>query len=242
MISSLPGFLGFLEPILYQPLLNILVFFYYYIRDLGIAVILLTLPVKILLAPVIIKSITDRKKMAKIQPEIQKIKEKHKNDRQKQGMMMMELFRREKFNPLSGFLLIILQLPILLVLFFLFKDIAEGVNLYPLYYNFTPVPQAISPYFFGLINLAAPNIILAVTAGMAQFLQVKGIFQSKKNEPKKEKAQFSPQEQITNIMTKHLVYFLPIMIVFASLMLPSVLALYFTFSSLFIAGLQYFYK
>lgn len=243
-ISSLPGFLNFLEPILYQPLLNILILFYYHIGDLGIAIILLTILIKLLLYPLVIKSIVARKKMTDIQPKIKEIKEKYKDNPQKQGTMMMQLFQKNKVNPLSGCLPLILQMPILLILFFLFKDIVGDIDLSPLYYNFIPIPQAISPYFFGLnsINLANPNIILTLVVGVSQFLQTKTMSPVKTKESKKQRIDMSPKELITDMMTKQMVYVLPIMIMVFALMLPSALALYWTFSSLFTAGAQYLHS
>ncbi len=239
MTSSLPGFLGFLEPILYQPLLNALVLFYYHIGDLGIAVILLTILIKFLLYPLIVKSVRARKKMTDIQPKMKKIKEKYKDNPQKQGVMIMQLFQKNKVNPLSGCLPLILQMPILLVLFFLFRDIVGDIDLSPLYYNFIPIPQMISPYFFNLINLSKSNIFLALVAGFFQFLQAKTMGPMMASKTKKEKINMSSKELITDMMTKQVVYILPIMTMVFALMLPSALALYWAVSALFTAGFQY---
>src|SRR3989344_8243509 len=108
--------------ILYKPLFNLLVFLYQYItfEDLGTAIILLTVIIRFILFPLFYKSFKNQTLMQKIQPEIQRIQHEHKENREKQAQALLELYKTHKVNPFSGFLMILVQIPILIVLYQLF--------------------------------------------------------------------------------------------------------------------------
>ena len=83
-------------------------------HDLGLAVILLTLIVKFILVPISHKTIKTQKKLKELEPEITKLKEKHKDDQQGQALKIMELYKEHGVNPFSGVFLMFIQLPIIL--------------------------------------------------------------------------------------------------------------------------------
>lgn len=163
---------AFFNTILYQPLFNALVFLYNTVafQDLGIAIILLTLVVRLILYPLFYKSFRNQTLMQKLQPEIQKIQHNHKHDREKQARVLMELYRQHRVNPFSSFLLILVQLPILIVLYRLFL---QGItpdsfaNLYP----FVPAPAVLHHSFLGLIDLQSRSILIVVLAAVLQYGQ-----------------------------------------------------------------------
>src|SRR3989344_3766047 len=116
MISAL------FNTLLYEPFYNGLIFLVSIIPggDVGIAVILLTIAVKLALFSVSYRSIQSQVTMRELEPEVQRIKEQYKNDRQQQGVRMMELYKQHKINPFAGFLLLFVQIPVILALYFVF--------------------------------------------------------------------------------------------------------------------------
>ncbi|MEK7071932.1 MAG: YidC/Oxa1 family membrane protein insertase [Patescibacteria group bacterium] len=208
--------------ILYQPLFNVLILFYQYIpgKDFGVAVILLTILIRLVLYPLMTKSIRSQKILTELQPKIQEIQQKFKNDKQTQAKEIMALYKREKINPLGGFLPLLIQLPILIALYQVFW---KGV-----------LVEGIDPTFLGILNLAQPSIILAVLAGICQF------FQTKTMTPKAQKVKDGDKVgQFSNMMQKQMLYIFPIFTVFILFKMPSAIGLYWVVTSLFSIGQQY---
>lgn len=166
---------GIFHTILYQPLFNALIFLYNTVafKDFGVAIILLTIIVRIILYPLFYKSFRNQTIMQKIQPEIQRIQHDHKGDKEKQARLMMELWKTHKVNPLSGTLLLFLQIPVLIVLYKIFlSDFSPeilGANLY----SFITSPGSINPVFLGLINLKSRSIVIVVLSAILQYIQGK---------------------------------------------------------------------
>jgi YidC/Oxa1 family membrane protein insertase len=214
--------------ILYRPLFNVLVFLYQFLpgHDFGLAVIALTVLIRLLLYPVMIQSIKSQKQLQEIQPELKEIQNKFKGDKEKQSRAMMELYQRKKFNPFGGCLPLLVQLPILLALYRVFWHGLQPEQLSFLY-SFIPSPGEINPYFFGLINLSQPNLILAFIAGAAQFFQMKMIMPKKKKEEGQKGGQFS------QMMQKQMLYFLPVFTVLILWRLPSAIGVYWLITALF---------
>ncbi|MBI4126326.1 MAG: membrane protein insertase YidC, partial [Deltaproteobacteria bacterium] len=109
------------------PILYLLKFFYGLIHNYGVAIILLTLFIKLLLHPINKKSMKSMKAMQKLQPEIKKLQEKFKADRNRLNQEMMLLFRRHKVNPMGGCLPMLLQFPIYIALY---KVLWNSIELY----------------------------------------------------------------------------------------------------------------
>ena len=100
-----------------NPLADLLAFFYAPFHSYGIAIMLLTLVVMVVLLPLTVKGTRSMLAMQKLAPEIKKLQEKHKNDRQKLSEETMALYRDNKINPLGGCFPLLLQLPVFLVLY-----------------------------------------------------------------------------------------------------------------------------
>jgi YidC/Oxa1 family membrane protein insertase len=229
-------FISAFNTILYQPLFNALVLLYQYLpgRDFGIAVIVLTLLIRIILYPLMVKSIKSQKILSELQPKIQEIQQKFKNDKERQTKEMMALYQKEKINPFGGCLPLLLQLPILIALYRVFwKGLQPEATSH--LYSFVPNPGVIDPTFFGLINLAETSLVLAVLAGLTQF------FQSKMLLPKTKKAKQGGGQmaQFSEMMQKQMLYFFPIFTVFILWRLPSAIGLYWIITALFSIGQQY---
>jgi len=107
------GYFGFIA----VPLLHVLNFFHQYTGSYGLDIILLTIVIKLLLWPLTQKSIVSMKRMQKLQPQMQRIKDKYGEDKERLNKEMMDLYKRNKVNPLGGCLPMVLQLPVFIGLY-----------------------------------------------------------------------------------------------------------------------------
>lgn len=206
----------------YQPILNLLVFLYNTVsfQDLGLAIIFLTVVIKAILWPLSQKSIKAQKSLQDLQPKINEIKEKYKDDKQQQGQAMIQLYKDHKINPFSSCLPLLIQLPFLWAVFQVFRD---GLNnKLSLVYPFINKPETINTFAFGFLDLSKPNIYLAILAGLAQFWQAK-MMMAKKVAIKSEG---SKDEEMAAIMNKQMLYFMPALTVFIGWTLPGGLTMY----------------
>ena len=224
---------NFFYIILYQPLFNILIFLYNTVpgHDFGIAIILLTLIIRIILFPLSIKAINSQRKLQKLQPKIKDIQDKHKNDRETQAKETLALYKAEKINPFSGLLLALIQLPILIALYKVFWN---GLNPKELafLYNFVANPGHVNEMFLHIIDLSKYNIFFAVLAGLVQYFQTKMLL------PKVQKSEKKGPD-MAEMMQKQMTYFLPVFTVIILLKLPSALGLYWIASGIFSIVQQY---
>ena len=229
-------FINAFHTLLYQPLFNALIFLYQFLpgKDFGVAVIVLTIIIRIILYPLMLKSIKSQKMLTELQPQIQEIQQKYKNDKEKQAKEMMALYQREKINPLGGCLPLLLQLPILFALYRVFWKGLSPESMSSLY-NFVPSPGEINPSFLGLINLAEPSLILAVLAGIFQFFQTKMLTPT----PKKTSVKGDQMSQFSNMMQKQMLYFFPLFTVFILWKLPAAIGIYWVITALFSIFQQY---
>ncbi|MHB1117971.1 MAG: YidC/Oxa1 family membrane protein insertase, partial [Minisyncoccota bacterium] len=136
---------GFFSTFFYQPLYNALVFLVSVVpgSNVGVSIILLTVGVRSVLLPFSHKSVVSQAKMREIAPHIEKLKEKHKDDKQEQARKMMELYREYGINPFSGLLLLIIQLPIIFALYFVFFKGLPHLNEGHLY-SFVHLPETVN--------------------------------------------------------------------------------------------------
>lgn len=219
--------------ILYQPLFNVLMLLYVYIpgHDLGLAIIGLTLIIRLILYPSYAQTLRAQQQLKNIQPEIDRVKDLHKEDKAKQSQELMQVYKDNKVNPLGSCLPMIIQLPILYALYRVFM-VGLNIDSLDLLYSWFPrVPTTINNIFLGFtgitflqIDLAAPNVYLAVIAGLAQFLQ--SWLMSK----------FNPIGQgggTAKIINMQMMYLFPVITVMIGLSLPAALALYWVATTVF---------
>ncbi|OIO61351.1 MAG: hypothetical protein COX57_10340 [Alphaproteobacteria bacterium CG_4_10_14_0_2_um_filter_63_37] len=143
-----------------RPLLDLLVFFEGYLGNWGLAIIMLTLAIKIVLFPLANASYKSLNGMRKLTPKLQELKEKYKDDRQKQSQEMMALYQKHKINPMGGCLPILIQIPIF---FALYRVFASAVEL------------RMAPFYGWITDMTAqdPYYILPVLFGISMFIQQK---------------------------------------------------------------------
>jgi YidC/Oxa1 family membrane protein insertase len=220
--------LEFFRTILIYPLLNLLVFTYNYIPDIGVVIIILTVLIRLLLLPSFHKSLKHQKALADLQPKMNEIRDKYKDDKERQARAMMELYSAHKVNPLSSCLPLLIQLPILIALYQVFIRSLNGHGLEGIY-SFITTPSSIDPHFFGLINLAEKNIYMAVVAAILQF------WQAKISQPK-----IQSTDPTAKMLAMQTMYFFPVLTLIIGLQFPAGLALYWIVTTLFGIGQQYY--
>jgi len=244
--------------LLYQPLLNGLIFFYKIFGNLGWAIVALTVLIRLLLIPLTLPSLRAASKIKEIAPELEKLKKKYRNDKQKFTQAQLEIYRRYKINPAAGCLPQIIQLIILIALYQAFAkvlqpdgDIINKINevLYP--FLKLPVETVINTRFFYL-NLARPDVFrlsgfafplpgfFLLAAALVQFLSSKIMQPSVKVAQKEAKETPGAQDDLSVVMQRQMLYLFPLMTILVGFSFPSGLVLYWLVFSLFTAIQQYF--
>lgn len=207
--------------IFYQPILNLLVFLYNTIsfQDLGVAIILLTIIIKLVFWPLGRQAIKSQKALQDLQPKIEELKKQY-SDKTELSRATMELYKNNKVNPFSSCLPLLIQLPFLFAVYRVFVDGLK--NDLSLVYPFIYKPESMNLLAFGFFDLSKRSIVLAVLAGLAQFWQAKMMITKKPAV----KTMGSKDESMTAIMNKQMLYFMPAITIFIGLSLPGGLTLY----------------
>ncbi|MDQ5922845.1 MAG: Preprotein translocase subunit YidC [Patescibacteria group bacterium] len=219
--------------LLYKPLLNILAFLVSVMPggDLGLAVVILTLFVKILLSPLSKKSIENQAKMNLLAPEMDAIKKSGKS-KEEQAKLTFELYKKHKTNPFSGCLLVLIQIPIIFALYYVFY---KGINFDEgLLYSFISAPENVNTQFLGLLDIGQKSLILAVLAGISQYFQA--YFMPKP--PKNKGDGNSFQENFARSMQIQMRYVFPFLVAFIAYSVSGAVALYWITSNIFSIGQQ----
>lgn len=221
--------------ILFEPIFNALVFIYNIIpgKDFGIAIVGLTILIRILFIPLSLKTLKAQRELARVQPKIKELQEKHKGDKNALGQATMALYKEHKVNPLGGCLPMLIQLPVLIALYKAFSSGLKPESLQWLY-PFVANPGAIKELSLGFINLAQRSPVLAILAGVLQWFQAR---QSAKYQARYGAGKVDPT---TQMMNRQMLYFFPIMIIVIAWNLPTGLAIYWIVTTLFSIIEQYF--
>ena len=250
--------------IVVKPIFNLLFLLYSIIPggDFGVAVILFTIFVRILMWPLVKKQLHQAKAMQKLQPELAKIKVQAKGNKQAESMMMMDLYKKHDVNPLGSIGVLIIQLPIFIALYSVIRvftlqreqiasftyGILKGLGpvkeliANPDHFNnhllgfldLTKVANFSNPHFQDFLLLA-----LAIGAALTQYIMSKQTMPQAKTNKKlgellKETAdgKQADQAEMNAIMTGKMAKFMPIMMFFIMIKLPGALALYYTVNNL----------
>lgn len=208
---------------IYEPIYNTLIAIAHIVgNDVGIAVILVTVLIRLILLPLSKKSIVGQYKMKALQPKIDKLKAQGLS-KQDEAAQLMVLYKQEKINPFSGCLYLLVQLPILFALYFVFfRGVSQPEHLY----SFLSL-EDLKTSFLGLIDITKPFLPFAILAGLSQALQ----------------AFFAPtpaattgggfQAQFTKSLALQTKYILPIIIIFIASRLAAAVALYWIVTNIF---------
>ena len=219
---------------LYQPLLNALTFLVTIIpgADIGIAVIILTLVVKAVLFPLSQRSIESQSKMKLLEPELSKIK-KSGASKEDQAKQTMELYKKYKTNPFSGCLLVLIQIPIIFALYYVFYNgvKVDGGQLY----SFVHAPAVINMKFLGILDIGAKSLFLAILAGASQYFQAHFM---PKPATSSGPSTGSFQESFSKSMSMQMKYVFPFVVAFIAYSVSGAVALYWITSNIFTIGQQ----
>jgi YidC/Oxa1 family membrane protein insertase len=221
----------------FDPLYNLLIFLFSTFSwvDAGIAVILLTILVRLIIFPLSKKAVLTQVRMAEIGPDLAEIKEKYKDNTEEQAKMTLALYREKGVNPFSGILIIIIQLPIILSLYQIFLHFPE-VN--PnLLYSFIMVPEHINTLFLGFLEITAKSVPLALFAAISTFFQFKV---SMKGQAKPKGNSFG--DNLTRSMQTQMKYFFPVIVFFISYNISGAIALYWLTTNLFSIAQELFIR
>lgn len=219
------------QVILVQPIFNLLALIFATIpgHDFGVAVIILTIIVRIILWPLVNKQLHSQRALQRLQPEVLRVRREAAGDKQKESQMMMEMYREKGINPFGSLLPLLIQLPIFFALYAVLRDIIKPGEIaklaYPAVKNLPVIHDILvhggsfTPTFLGFIQMAHPAWYLALIAGLFQFVQTKML------SPKAPKG--DAQAQAVAAMT----YVFPVITFLIGLSLPSALALYWITTS-----------
>ena len=212
-----------------EPLYNALIFLVDIIPggDVGFAIIILTIIVKLILAPLHAKSIKGQFQLRQLEPKLREIRTNFP-DKKEQAAKTFELYKQHKISPLAGCLPVLIQLPIILALYRVFLG-GFNLDLHPLY-SFINRPEIFTTEFLGFLDLASKSLALAVIAGLTQFLQAK--FSAVRVAPS-DPTDTSMQANMSRMMGKQMLYILPIFVGVVSYQISAAIALYWAVNNIF---------
>lgn len=224
----------FFNTFFYQPLYNGFIFLVSVVpgADVGIAIIILTIAVKFIILPFSHKSIASQAKMRSIEPEIKAVKDKYGEDKQEQARRVMELYKKHGVNPLTGCFLVLVQLPIVLALYWVFSKGLANMNT-DILYSFVIPPLDLNMRFLGLIDILGKNLPLAALAGITQFYQIKLSLPPRAEVAKNASKELSFKEEFAKNMTLQMRYVLPVFVFFIAYTFSAAVALYWVTNNLF---------
>jgi YidC/Oxa1 family membrane protein insertase len=244
--------------LLYQPLLNGLIFFYKIFGNFGVAIIVLTVLIRLILIPLTLPSLRVAAKMKELAPELEKLKKKYAKDKQKFAQVQLEIYKKHGINPAAGCLPQIIQLVILIALYEAFikvlqpdGNVVEKLNqvLYPVLR--LPTETVINTRFFYL-DLAKPDVFripggpfplpgfFLLLAAAVQFLSSKMMQPTTQMVQQQAKETPGAQDDMAAAMQSQMLYLFPLMTILIGFSFPSGLVLYWLVFSIFTAIQQYF--
>ncbi len=220
-----------LKTILYRPLYNALIFLVWLIpgHNVAWAIIILTIIIRLILLPSSLKAARAQIKLRDLQPELTKIQAEYKDDKTKQSQAVMAFYKKHKVSPWGSCLPLLIQFPILIVLYYVFIN-GLGTQRFDLLYSFMPRPEFINTIWLG-IDLAKPDRwVLPIITGILQFIQ------GRQMQPK---PQPGKSQDMQTAMSRQMLYLMPIFTVIIAMRLPAALPLYWGITTLFGIGQQW---
>ena len=245
-----------------QPIFNLLAFIYALIpgHNFGLAIILFTIIVRILMWPLVKKQLHQVKVMRKLQPELKRIKAETKGDRRQESLMMMELYKERGVNPFASIGILILQIPILIGLYIglqkVTKDPSAMVSFaYPFIQDFSWMKQLaenvklFDETLFGVVDLSRaalgqngvywPAMLIVIGSAVAQYFQSKQLTPSTKDSRSLRsilkdagKGKQTDQSEVNAAVGRSTRFLLPALVFLFTVNIASALSLYWLVSGL----------
>jgi YidC/Oxa1 family membrane protein insertase len=221
--------------LIYDPLYNAFVFVLTNTpnHNIAIAIVIFTILVKTLLFPLYQKNIRSQQLIKLLEPDLKEIQVKYKGDRTELGKKTMELYKTNNINPFTSILLLLIQLPILIALYFVFSRGLTGGSEH--LYSFVSFPEQVNTMMFGFIEATKPFIPLGILAGLTQAMQARVSFPKlpKSTAVTTEKKEVSFQDEFAKSMRVQVLYVLPVFITVISIGFPSAITLYWVVANIF---------
>lgn len=227
-------FSAFWHTIFFDPVYNGLIFIAGHVpgADVGVAIILLTIIVKVILLPLSLKAAHTQYAMRFIEPKLKEIKERYKDNREELGRQTFAAYKEAGVNPFASIALLLLQIPVVIALYLSVYS-GGGIKLpavnEALLYSFVTAPSSLSMLFLGFFDIAGRSAVLALLAGATQYISG-----SLSLPPIKPKTSDSPdfKEDLARSMQLQMKYAMPVVIVFVAYTVSAAVALYFVVSNL----------
>lgn len=214
---------------LVQPIYNLFVFLIGHMPqgDAVLAIIVLTLVMRAVLYPIFTSSIRTQMGMQAMQPDLDAAEAKYKNDKEALTRERMALLKKHKVNPFAGFGALIIQLVVLIALYFaLFREGFPVID-QTLLYGFVGMPAQVSTVFFGLFDILTPhNIVLALLVGLTQYLAIRLTLRRTPSPTNPEK------EAAHKMQSAMMLYFMPALMAVVSYTFPAAVGVYFVTGNL----------
>jgi YidC/Oxa1 family membrane protein insertase len=205
------------------------------IKDVGLAIILLTIVIRFILLPLTWTAMKSQRVMQSKNAEMKAIKDKYKDNQQEQSKALMKFYKDNGINPLSSCLPMLVQLPIMIALYQVLRDMNN--EHWNLLYSFVARPDSLNIMFLNLIDLTKPYWPLAIMTGVTQFVYSWFLQNPKTNEKPKIQTKNNNEtfdaENITSMMSKQFLYMMPLMTVFIAWNLMSGLGVYWVTTTVF---------
>ena len=220
--------------VILQPMINILIVLSNFLfNNFGLTIIALTIIIRFILLPLTNRQLRATKALSTLQPKMQELQKKYGKDKQKLAQEQMQLYKTSGINPVGCAVPMLIQFPIWIALYqAIILSLAVSpealLNLSRYFYSWaTPfVELPLNNYFLGL-NLAAPNVIIALLVGTTMWIQQKMVI------PQNQDPRMAQQSML-------MLWMMPIMFTFFSFSFPSGLALYWVISNIFSIAAQYY--
>lgn len=216
--------------VFYNPIYNALVTLVAFVPwgDVGVAVIILTIIIRLLLLPLSLSAARTQRAMKSLEPKLKALKETHKGNKEKVALETLTLYKEARVNPFASIVTALIQIPVLLALYWVFRYESFAALDTARLYSFTPLPHTVSLFFLGLIAISSKSIILAVLAGLTQFLQARLMLRG----TMKPTGGTGMQADFQRVMGTQLQYVFPFLIATISYTATSAVALYFITTNL----------
>ena len=230
---------SFFHAVIYAPLYNALVFLIGIMpgADVGLAIIALTIIVRIILYPLSRSAIRTQIVMKKLVPEVEKIKDRNKDNKENEAREIFALYKEHNVSPFSGIGLMLLQIPVLIGLYLVFANGKWPIVDAKLLYSFVHTPAHLNMFFLGFMDMAAKhNIVLAVLAAATQAAYTR-LSMGPRGEKTATEASFS--NDMAKSMDFQARFVLPAIIGVISFTLASAAPLYWVTGNLFMIMQEY---
>lgn len=251
------------DTLIVQPVFNLLVLIYALLpgHNFGLAIILFTIVVRLLMWPLVKRQLHHAKAMRELQPELKRIKKEAKGNRQKESAMTMALYKEKEINPFSSIGLLLVQIPILIALYHGINNIIKNPQTivdfaYPFVQKIGNLPElatnidSFDATLFGFIDLTKaalvpgggiywPAMILVIGSAVAQYFQSKQLMPTDKDSRKlrdilrdANTGKSADQSEVNSAVSRSTRFLIPAMIFIFTINLPSALSLYWLTSGL----------